>query len=142
MKANVLDLSNITDSSVDGVYFFGLIEHIVDRRAFSLEMKRILKNGGFVVGITPNRSSPWYTLRKIIRGTGKHCESDTYLDKDTVSEIFNTGDFSVEKVIHWGGVPAGVPDPVYYLLRFVEYVVERTFFRKYLGGITFKAVKK
>lgn len=142
-QSNVLDLVEISDSSIDVVYFFGLIEHIVDISKFINEIKRVLKPGGIVIGVTPNGSSPWYSLRYLFRGTGKHCSSDTYYTKKQIDDLYTDHDFAFEKILFWGGVPAGINNFIMYKsLALVESIIAKTLFKKYFGGMTFVYKKK
>ena len=137
MNANVIDLKNIQGNSADCVYFFGLIEHIVNLGEFIREVGRVLKKGGVVIGVTPNGRSPWYRLRKLVRGTGAHCSSDTYYLLSELDEQFCSAGFSTEYAQHWGAVPAGIGRPISKVLSTMEPYLENSFLKIYLGGITF-----
>lgn len=139
--SNVLELNDIDSNSIDVVYFFGLIEHIIDIDSFIKEISRVLKDKGCVVGITPNGKSPWYKLRSIVRGTGKHCSTDHYFTEEELDNFFLTNSFKKDKFIYWGGVPAGVSDLLFFILRFIEKYIGNVFLKKYLGGISFKYIK-
>ncbi len=143
-QANVLYMPFIPDDSIDVVYFFGLIEHIIDIEVFVSEIRRVLRNNGKVIGITPNGASPWYKLRKIYRGTGKHCSTDKYYTKKEIKELFNLGGFENTHFSFWGGVPAGVSNVLLFkMLIIIEGLFERVpFLSSFLGGITFSAEKK
>jgi len=133
----VLDIKEVNDSSVDCIFFFGLIEHIIDVDGFINELKRILKKGGVLIGVTPNGTSPWYSIRPAVRGTGKHCSTDAYYSIRDLDNIFTPGGFSRIYASHWGSVPAGVGDIFGKLLSKIEPLIEKTPLKIYLGGITF-----
>jgi ubiquinone/menaquinone biosynthesis C-methylase UbiE len=135
--ANVIDLSKVPDSSVDCVYFFGLIEHIVNMEQFVSEIKRVLKSKGVVIGVTPNARSPWYKLRSIFRGTGKHCSTDRYYSSRDLKSIFYEEYFFNLSMNHWGLVPAGFDGWGVKFLKWLEPFAERTPAKYLLGGITF-----
>ena len=137
VQSNVLNIQQISDSSVDCVYFFGLIEHIVELDKFIDELKRILKKDGVVIGVTPNAASPWYAVRSIIRGTGKHCSTDTYYSIDDLDSIFSLYGFSRVYLSQWGAVPAGISNTLGWLLAKIEPYIEKTPLKKFLGGLTF-----
>jgi ubiquinone/menaquinone biosynthesis C-methylase UbiE len=138
VESNVLSMPFLKDESVDVIYFFGLIEHIIDVGQFIKEINRILCHGGIVIGVTPNGRSPWYRLRKFIRKTRKHCSSDKYYTAKEIVNIFTKYGFSLDKMQYWGGVPAGIRNKFIFLtLCFFEKIAENTFLRRYLGGITF-----
>jgi SAM-dependent methyltransferase len=139
LQANVLSMPTIADGSIDVVYFFGLLEHILDVDAFVREVARILKKGGVVIGTTPNARSPWYGVRKLVRGTDKHCSSDRYYTNRDVTAMFAKADFRAEYCDYWGGVPAGVKSGLTYgLLSIAEKVAESTPLRYWVGSITFR----
>lgn len=137
MRANVVNLHAISTASADCVYFFGLIEHIIDTSSFLSEIKRVLKKGGVVIGITPNNRSPWYKLRGFIRRTGKHCSSDKYYSMDELNKLFEANGFDKVYASYWGAVPAGIDDLLAKLLSKIEPFFENTFLRCLLGSITF-----
>jgi ubiquinone/menaquinone biosynthesis C-methylase UbiE len=141
LQANVLFMPEIADSSVDVVYFFGLLEHIIRRREFVLEIKRILRKDGIVIGVTPNGSSPWYFLRSYVRGTGRHCTTDSYYTKSQIMKLFIGEGFIDLRCQYWGAVPAGVKSVSYKVLRFVEHLLEGTRLSVLLGGLTFRLRK-
>lgn len=134
---NVIDLHGIGDGFADCVYFFGLIEHVIDHDRFAKEIRRILKPGGVVIGVTPNGSSPWYSLRRLVRGTGKHCSSDVYHTEDSLDGIFIPVGFRKVVVSHWGMTPAGVGELVAKILISIEPFFEKSPLRCWLGGLTF-----
>jgi ubiquinone/menaquinone biosynthesis C-methylase UbiE len=137
MHANVVNLHVIDTAYADCVYFFGLIEHVIDTSSFLTEIKRVLKKGGVVIGVTPNKSSPWYKLRSIIRQTGKHCSSDKYYSMDELDKLFEANEFYKVYARYWGAVPAGINDYLAKFLLKIEPYLENTFMRSFLGGITF-----
>lgn len=137
MKANVINITDIHESFADCIYFFGLIEHVVDHERFVKELARVLKTGGVVIGVTPNGKSPWYKFRKFVRGTGKHCTTDQYFNIDELNEVFLNNGFENIFTEHWGMVPAGINDHVARILSKLERLFEKSIFNKYLGGLTF-----
>ena len=101
LQSNVLDMAQLQDASFDAIYFFGLIEHIINVDAFMVEIRRLLKKDGLVVGVTPNRRCPWYAIRKLVRKTGKHCSSDTYYVEEEVLQLFEKHGFTAERIEYW-----------------------------------------
>lgn len=142
LQSNVTELVNVNDESVDVVMFFGLIEHILEVNTFLSEIKRVLKPGGCVIGVMPNAACPWYSIRNLFRGTSKHCSSDHYYTEKELELIFSRHGMSKDKIIFWGGVPAGIGDLGFRILQVIEKVVEISPFKGYLGGITFKYLKQ
>lgn len=142
LKSDVTNMENVPSESFDYVYFFGLIEHIVDIESFVSEIYRVLREGGVVIGITPNAESPWYRLRHLVRGTGKHCATDTYYSIGQIDNIFKNKCFVFEKVKYWGAVPAGLRNRmIIKVLSIIESFVEKTPLARYLGGVTFRFKK-
>lgn len=137
MLSNVLKMDLIQDSSVDCVYYFGLIEHIINMDLFVAEVGRVLKPGGIMIGVTPNGRSPWYKLRQIARGTGKHCATDHYYTIEELSDVLSKKQFSTVYSSHWGLVPAGLNDSLGRVLGCLEPVIEATPAKYWLGGLTF-----
>lgn len=56
--------ANYPDNFFDFIHISHVIEHVLDPRAYILEMKRILKPGGFLAIGTPNMSSRLYTFHR------------------------------------------------------------------------------
>lgn len=137
ITSSVLNIADVPDSSVGCVYFFGLIEHVIDTDSFVSEIRRVLMPGGVVVGVTPNGASPWYKLRDIVRGTGKHCATDRYYTLGELDEIFGRSGFFNIYGARWGLVPAGLNDFLGNVLSYLEPFLERTPARFWLGGLTF-----
>ena len=113
----------------------------MDVSLFLDELNRILKIDGVVIGVTPNGKSPWYRLRALVRGTGKHCSSDKYYTLPELNECFNKSGFKEEASMYWGAVPAGVNYIVAKILSVFEPLIELSPFRSYLGGLTFSFTK-
>jgi ubiquinone/menaquinone biosynthesis C-methylase UbiE len=137
LRSNILQLEQIKDSSFDCVYFFGLLEHIIDVNLFTKEIGRILRKGGFVIGVTPNGNSPWYYLRRLIRGTNKHCSSDTYYTIKKIDMLFKPMGFKREYSAQWGAVPAGINHRAGRILAGLEPLLEMSCLKMFLGGLTF-----
>lgn len=142
LNKNVISIPELPSNSFDVVYFFGLIEHIIDIKSFSEEIYRVLRKGGVVIGVTPNANSPWYKIRSFFRGTGKHCSSDTYYTEDSLKTVFSENNFSLDKIKYWGAVPAGLNNKVIiWILNLLGRILVVTPAAKYLGGITFRFEK-
>ena len=143
LQANVNRLSDLQDQSVDIVYFFGLLEHIIDTTRFVKEIYRVLKRQGTVVGVTPNALCPWYHLRPLFRGGKKHCTSDRFYTRKQIENIFSREKFEFKKAVYWGMVPPGLKSRMIFgLLVSLKPLFQRTLLRKFLGGIAFKFQKR
>ncbi len=139
--SDVVALKDVSDASVDVVYFFGLVEHIIEVDAFFATILRVLKPGGMLIGATPNRKSPWYAIRRYIRGTGKHCESDRYYGLEDARRWVKEYGFASYDYRYWGCVPAGIGGVIYHSLKLLERPLEFSPLRSFCGGITFKMIK-
>jgi ubiquinone/menaquinone biosynthesis C-methylase UbiE len=137
MHSNVNNLQKIDAAYADCVYFFGLIEHVIDVSSFLAEIMRVLKKEGVVIGITPNKNSPWYKIRHFIRQTGKHCTTDKYYSIKELNKLFLSNGFTKVYASYWGAVPAGTNDYVGRFLSTIEPLLEKTYLRTLLGGLTF-----
>ena len=52
----------------DVVYWFGLLEHIIDTQTFLRNCRRMIGRGGRIVFAAPNGRCPWYgPLRRVAR---------------------------------------------------------------------------
>lgn len=141
-KSAAENMSFIERSSIDVVYFLGLLEHIVNTDEFFEELHRILKKDGSVVGLIANGNSPWYKLRKLVRGTDKHCSTDKYYNGKELRELLKANQFQVDIINYFGTVPAGTQnDNLAKLLYKIESPLKKLPLRTLLGGITFLAKK-
>lgn len=142
LNSNVISMDSIENESIDCVYFFGVLEHIIQINKFLLEIKRVLKKGGIIIGVTPNGKSPWYIFRKLVRGTDKHCLTDKYYTDAEIDRIFSQYGFTCKNIFFWGGVPSGIDNIVIFkLLCAFEKVLMKTPLKKFLGGLSFKYEK-
>ena len=89
------------------------------------------------MALLKNGRSPWYKLKSLIRRTGKHCSSDKYYSLDEIDTLFKKYGFNKVYASYWGAVPAGISDHLAKLLSQIEPLIEKTFLRSLLGGITF-----
>lgn len=143
MLANTLDLSSIQSDSVDIVYCFGLLEHIIDMESFFKEINRVLRHDGIFIAVIANAMCPWYLFRRHVRGAGKHCSTDSYYTKRQLIEVTSRHGFTFERARYWGGVPAGIGSGIVFrMLKFLEPLIENSFFSVFLGGITLRFRKK
>lgn len=124
------------DFLADLLYCFGLIEHIIDANIFLENCKKMLKNGGRLIFVTPNGRSPWYSgIRKLWRA-GSHCSSDTYYSKGELDELLQSHGFVPDAAVYWGFFPAGISDHLYRALSIIGRILRKTWIKKYAGGIT------
>lgn len=129
-----------TSFEADLVYCFGLLEHIIDINGFMTNCKNMLKRGGRVIVVTPNGRSPWYGGMRSFWRAGRHCSTDTYYTEEQLDDLMVRHGFALEAVIYWGYCPAGIGDALYWILNLAGRIVERTWFRRYAGGLTVRYV--
>jgi SAM-dependent methyltransferase len=126
----------------DLVYWFGLIEHIIDVNSFILNCKSMLRIGGRVAFIAVNGRCPWYSGISRFWRAGRHCSSDTYYTKEQLDHLMISHGFAPEATIYWGYFPAAIGDTLYHILNLIGKVVERTWLKHYAGGLTLSYVFK
>lgn len=122
--------------SVDLIYFFGLIEHVIDIDNLMENCIKMLNDGGKIVIISSNALSPWYYgLRKFFRG-GIHCTTDRYYTRRSLGKVMARHGFIEEKCIYWGFFPAGIEGLFYRILKFIGGLLEKTPLKAFGGGMT------
>ena len=134
-----IDLSKplkTVDIKADVVFFFGLIEHVIEIDNLIENCKLMLNKGGKIVVVSSNALSPWYYgLRRIFRA-GIHCTTDKYYSRNSLGKIMKEHGFSEEHYQYWGFFPAGVEGPTYKFLRGIGNILGKTPLKKFGGGIT------
>jgi len=134
-----LDLEQKIDGSfpkADIVYWFGLIEHIINVEPFLANCRAMVRPGGRLVFVAPNGRCPWYgAIRKLWRA-GAHCTSDHYYTPEECDRLFERHGFQREGLVYWGYAPAGVGGWLYTVLAAVGSIVDLTPLRRYAGGMT------
>jgi len=124
----------------DIVYWFGLIEHIINVEPFLANCRAMLKPGGRLVFAAPNGRCPWYgSLRKIWRA-GSHCTSDHYYTPEECDRLLAPHGFKRNGLTYWGYAPAGVSGWLYALASAIGRVLDMTLLRRYAGGMTLSYV--
>ncbi len=105
--------------------------------------RRILKPNGKIIGITPNRYSPWYNLiGPLVRKTTKHLSTDRYYTKKELCEMLSDTGFTDCTIKYWGFVPPGdFPGTLSSILHKCENVAEKSFLRVLAGGLAIRAIK-
>lgn len=126
------------DIKADLIYFFGLIEHIIEVDTFLDNCKKMLHKDGKIIVITPNALCPWYYgIRNFFR-SGKHCTSDKYYSRRNLKRIMLNHEFIEERCIYWGFFPAGISDFLYKILNYIGKFIEKTPLKVFSGGISLK----
>jgi ubiquinone/menaquinone biosynthesis C-methylase UbiE len=143
VKLEQIDLSKPFKKSpfkADVVYFFGLIEHVINIDTLMENCKLMLNDGGKIVVISSNGLSPWYHgLRKPFRG-GIHCTTDKYYSRKSLEKIMKVHGFMEVQCIYWGFFPAGVEGIFFNFLKFIGSIIEITPLKKFGGGMSISYV--
>ena len=136
-------LEQIASESINVVFFVGLIEHLLNPLRFLESCRKILKPGGKLIGITPNRYSPWYNLiGPLVRKSMKHLSTDRYYSKRELCDMLSSTGFTDCTLNYWGFVPPGdFPAILSSILRKCEIVAEKSFLRVLAGGLAIRAIK-
>ena len=139
VKLKQIDLSKPlknVDFKADVVYFFGLIEHIIEIDNLIENCKLILNDGGKIVVVSSNALSPWYYgLRRVLR-SGSHLTTDKYYSRKSLGRVMTEHGFVEESCQYWGFFPAGVEGLVYKILRGIGTLIGKTPLKKFGGGMT------
>ena len=124
------------DVNADIVYWFGLLEHIIEVPVFLDNCRRMLKPGGRIVLVAPNGRCPWYSgLRRFLRA-GAHCSTDHYYTPEQCDRLMAEHGFMRDGLVYWGYAPAGLNSRLYGLLTLLGRFVDATPLRRYAGGMT------
>lgn len=82
----------------DLIYSAGLMEHFRDEKPFLREMKRILKEDGYLITFVPARYSLWKLYQLFHFGRWKHGYEKSYTDSGLMSLFIDNG-FSVIRIL-------------------------------------------
>jgi ubiquinone/menaquinone biosynthesis C-methylase UbiE len=142
LQQDAYDLCAIESASVDLVYSVGLLETIMEFRRLFVEIHRVLKYNGTVVGITSNGSCPWYLVRKVIEGGERYCRTGRLATARNIGQVLQQVGFTGSKISCWGAVrPQMRGRHAIAALAVAEKLVMRTAAARYLGVLEFAARK-
>ncbi len=104
--SGTLDEADYQASSFGVVHFSHLIEHVPNPRNFLIEIRRILRDDGFVIATTPNVRG---FQARIFRGKWRSAIADhlTLFSKRTLARLLEDTGFSINAVKTWGGLAKG-----------------------------------
>jgi ubiquinone/menaquinone biosynthesis C-methylase UbiE len=135
-QINLSEPLDKVDFAGDVIYFFGLVEHIIEIDIFIENCKKMLKEGGKIIVISANGSSPWYYgLRKIFRA-GSHCTTDKYFSRQSLKKVMANHGLIEDKNIYWGFFPAGISGLLYNILKASGKLLEKTPLKVFGGGMS------
>ena len=104
--AGTLEEAGFPDESFSVVHFSHLIEHVPDPRGFLVEVRRILKPGGFAVITTPNVDG---FQAKLFRSAWRSAIADhlVLFSRHTLGGLLQSTGFDVLTTVTWGGLAVG-----------------------------------
>jgi SAM-dependent methyltransferase len=151
LKSKVKNLDNVvlqqidlskpikkTDIKADVLFFFGLIEHIIDMDTLIENCKLMLNEGARVIAISSNAASPWYYgVRKLARA-GSHLTTDKYYSRRTLGKVMREHGFEEVDYRYWGFYPAGIEGIGYQFLRWLGDILEHSPLKILAGGMTIR----
>lgn len=127
---------NSVPFQADLIYWFGLLEHIVNVDTLMNNCTSMLGKGGRIVVVASNANCPWYHGASRLWRVGKHCSTDRYYDKGTLDRLMVRHGFRPDGLVYWGYSPAGVGDTMHWILSAIGRVLDKTWLRRYAGGMT------
>ncbi len=95
----------IPSDSIDIVFFVGLLEHLPNPSSCFTSSRRVLKEHGVLIGLTPNKFSPWYSAIKPLLDPVKRLSSDRFYSAKEIKRFLYGSGFREVKTMYWGRVP-------------------------------------
>lgn len=142
MQEDACELTGITPQNLDVVYSIGLLETIADFDRLFGAVRRVLKPGGIVAGITSNGDCPWYIVRRWVEGGERHGRTTQLATAALLSEVLGRSGFDPPEITYWGATPPGLQSRVLgATLTAAESLIAPTPLARYLGALTFRARK-
>jgi 2-polyprenyl-3-methyl-5-hydroxy-6-metoxy-1,4-benzoquinol methylase len=117
-----LEDAHLPDDSFSFIHFSHLIEHVPDPRGFLLEVKRILKKGGYAIITTPNIEG--FQAQFFKEAWRSAIPDHLFLfSKATLYKLLNDLGFSIKRTVTWGGLAKGtVPG---WIKKSVDFLAKR-----------------
>lgn len=139
-----IDLSKPADlgKEADLIFFFGLIEHVIDIDNLIENCKKSLKKNGKIVVISSNALSPWYYGIRYLFRAGKHCTTDKYYSRYSLNKVMQKHGFKEETHQYWGFFPAGINGTMYKLLSLIGKLIQNSPLKIFGGGMTISYIKQ
>lgn len=132
----------INDNSVDIVFFVGLLEHLQDPVSCFTNSMRVIKKHGALIGLTPNKFSPWYSIIKPLIGPVKHLADDRFYSGKEIKRLLILSGFQEIQIMYWGLVPPhNIGKALTNTIVTIEKITRFTPLKYIFGGIAFKAIK-
>lgn len=107
------ELATIADASMDVVLCVGAFEHLTDRPAALRQIRRVLRQGGRFVCLTPNAGWFWYAwLAPALGLATTHLSSDRFVAATELASLLEAAGLRLDRLGYWTFVPAGdMPRP-------------------------------
>jgi len=142
LRQDACDLREIATESVNVVYSVGLLETVADVDRLFAESYRVLKPGGFVVGITSNGGCPWYSLRRKLEGGERYGRTGRLATAASLDQVLRRTGFTPPEIAYWGIAPPGMQNRLLVtLLGAAEAAVAVTPLLRRLGVLCFRSRK-
>ena len=90
--------TNFNNNEFDIIYSAGLMEHFKDEEPFLKEMKRIVKDNGFIITFVPARYSLWKLYQLLHLGLWQHGFEKAYTYKN-LKYLFRYNGFYLEDIV-------------------------------------------
>jgi ubiquinone/menaquinone biosynthesis C-methylase UbiE len=141
---NAEGLKEIADESVDLAICIGAFEHMLDKRAVSESIYRVLKFGGRFFCLAPDADYVWYrTIAPLLGFSTKHLSSDRVLTQEEFSALLDQVGFRRIRSVPWTFIPKGdVPALVALLLTVLDAIGRHARLDSLRGGLALCAWKE
>ena len=141
MVSDAEALSEIHESSVDGVVSFSTLRYVPDLKRALLAIRRVLKTNGVAVIDFPNRFCPWFTLLKTHFGVERHIHDHHYSTREIATSMRDAGFVEVasKRILFTTYV---LPTALLPLFKAIDWIGERTPGVNQTAGIIMVAGRK
>jgi 2-polyprenyl-6-hydroxyphenyl methylase/3-demethylubiquinone-9 3-methyltransferase len=127
------ELRTIREGEIDAILYMGALEHMPDKNTVLARSCEVLKPGGRIVILTPNRRFLWYRLiAPALRLDTRHLSTDTFLDGRQIERLLLTTGFCGISVAYWTFIPKGDMHP---LLSRILSMLDRIGFFFHISGL-------
>ena len=134
MVSDAEALSELPESSVDGVVSFSTLRYVPELKQALLAIRRVLRPNGVAILDFPNRFCPWFRLLKTHFGVERHIHDHHYSTREIVTLMRDAGfaDVVAKRILFTTYV---LPAPLLPLFRIIDWVGERALGINQTAGI-------